>query len=319
MDQIQNEIRRARYAKALSFYKLATLILTISTAILAAVSFATKMNGSTRFLQASSAAVITLYVLIASSAIIALSSLFIFKSGYKIASGVKPVSYLAALPGLASLAILASSFPEFAKDTDDILTMLVALAAFFSLLHFLSHIINIGKSLALISAYLTIIFCFFIIAKLHFDFAIEMNAPAKLAIQFAAGASAFSILSDIRNVIDRPSPAQFVFAKTCTPVFSALCAAAAFTEVLENAARYGAYYILFPVFFAAYAIYSLANFFTAEITEFTPINEDDPEDPSPKGNAASDTEQGESGESESVSEEVTDSIAPETESDSTHI
>ncbi len=268
--------RTSAQARLLSIYKLITVGLAIVTVIASLLAYTSAMNNGSRFFNDSAASVI-LYVVLAIDMLFAFSALFLFKKNQKIESHSKLASYSAAIPCLASVLVLVWSFIDASKKPDNVWAILIALASVFSAFYFLAQIIRFDSTLILISGYVSIFLCLFIIAKLYVDLAIEMNSPVKLAIQFAAAAVATSILSDLRNLIDRPGPSQFVFSKVCTIMLALFCAAGTFTEAIESALRYGWAYVIYPIFLIAYAIFSSVELFTADVTEWSAPVETEPD------------------------------------------
>ena len=123
--------------------------------------------------------------------------------------------------------------------------------------------VRAGKAPTLILGYCRTIFFALIITKLYLDFSVELNAPVKLIIQFAASALMLSTVADLRIIAGRVSAGAFVLSKLLAMALCSLNTVLLITEILPHADKYGNNYIAFSLLIAFCGIENAFEFFAS--------------------------------------------------------
>lgn len=256
-------------------YKIAFAVLLGILVISAILAFTSGFESELRYFNNSPISIpfaITAIVTLA----LAVSSLFTLK-GCSTERYPEPLfRFVSILPTIAvirlvfhviwsELSRLADAAENGTEATLDVWSLILIVAAVFSVIYNLLEIFNLNKILRMISGLMQIIFCIVAIAKLYIDFSIELNSPIKLLLQFSAAAMILCTLSDLRGELDIPNATIFSLSRICSASLGLVSAAALFAEILPSADKYADYYSVYALVFVAYGIKSAAEFFSASI------------------------------------------------------
>ena len=246
----------------LNLYKIGVVTVAVLNVLMSIVLFSKNMQSGTRYFQETSAVRCTLALFVI-NVIFAFTTFIVFRKGESkpvVNMGVLKHSFL--FPAVAAAACVFSCFYG-----EKLTSMHFALAAcaLCSIIFALSHVIDIPKVAAIITGYIQIVFFIIIIFRLYVDFSVEMNAPAKLFLQFTALGAMINTLSDVRFFVDRESVRLFVFSKLSFACISIFTFTAALIHVAPNMAAYGKDYVIFPFYFFCAAIPCLIQLFTTSL------------------------------------------------------
>lgn len=265
-------------------YRIASIIATLLTVIIGTIAFILRSDSVGSYFERLPFKTL-LYILIILDILIALSASFIFKGKEKIdiENCARP-KFLYLLPALASAYIYFSLCKQIVTFKPDALSVVLLISAVFSQIFISSEYIKTGKTLTLISGFLHIVFCILVVAKLYFDWSIELNAPLKLLIQFTAVISALSATADLRVLTDNCSLARFMRVKSILLPLSLLSGIGAFIEAITHYDNYSSAYRIFPAFFFTCAVLEAVKFITASYKESShdEIHREKPQDDSPE-------------------------------------
>ena len=251
----------------LKLCKAGTAVALLLITAFSALTFSTRIEDTRRYFASSSFTFI-FYALIILTLLFAIVMSLLLKKADRLAPTDNAASkYSSLLPAIALIPILIQAFRTTPRNFFSVAIMATAL---FSVVFCLTSLSTMPKSLALISGYMQILFCIFIIAKLYLDHSVELNAPVKVLTQFAAAATTLSVVADLRYLVERPVTAQFIFSKSAAILFSLISGIGALTEVLPHPDKYGTDYLIFPIFFFAYGIHTAVRFFSATMREADP-------------------------------------------------
>ena len=255
-----------------NLYKIGAVAATILTALMSIVLFGNNMQAHSRYFNNSSAVRFSL-VLLALNICFALTPFVLLHGGAsKTGSIPKICRCLFLIPSVTAL--FCACLVLFRSDFG-VMTIALSTASLFSAIFTASYAVKMPKALSLISGYLQIIFMVLIISHLYMDLTVEMNAPIKLFIQFAAMAAIINTLADLRILIGKESVALFTFAKIAYLILSIFIAVAALIEVVPNIDEYGICYLLFPIYLFALSVPVAMQFFFTVLHEKAPAAKED--------------------------------------------
>lgn len=255
--------------------KIAFAVLLSMLVISAILAFTLGFEADIRYFN-NSPIIIPFAITAIASLALAASSLFTFK-GCSTERYPEPLlRFVSILPTIAVIRLVfhviwseLSRFSDAAESgteaTLDAWSLILIVAAVFSVIYNLLEIFNLNKILKMISGLMQIIFCIVAIAKLYIDFSVELNSPIKLLLQFSAAAMILCTLSDLRGELDIPNSVMFSLSRICSASLGLVSAVALFAEILPNADKYGDDYSVYALVFITYGIKSAVEFFSAQI------------------------------------------------------
>lgn len=264
-------------------YKIAVAIVLCILAVASALAFTLGFEADLRYFNDS---IIPIFLAIVSLAAlgVALSSLFLFKKRMALRHPEPLLRFVAMLPMIAMIRLIIHVlWSEITRIFDaeagsavtiDTWTVLILISAVFAVIYNLSEIFEMNKPLKLISGFLQICFCIFVIAKLYVDFSVEINSPIKLLLQFSAAAMLLCTLADFRQELGISNAPAFLVSRICSASFGIASAAALFAEILPNADKYGDDYSVYPLLFIVCGIKAAVELFTSSVSE-TEVDDED--------------------------------------------
>lgn len=201
--------------KIYEIYKLTAVALALITIVITTLTLCTRADVNSRYISDSPLAIL-FYVITVGGTLFSLSSIFVFRKTdnqlVKKSSLAEKLSNI--LPSLAAAACLFHSLIALTDKSSGTISVILCLTTVFAIIYHLSSIFSFSSVLKLISGYGQIIFCAVAIAQLYLDFSTELNSTPKLMIQFSLVAMMFNTLSDLRELIGKPLPSQFIMAKS---------------------------------------------------------------------------------------------------------
>ncbi len=241
-------------------YKYATILLALLTCALGASVFILFSEESGNYLTSSSLTVV-FYVLLCIDVIFAISASFLFKRADGISCESKIARYTNLVPAAAATYCLVTLSTSTERS---ILDILLIITAAFTVLFCVSKTAKLPDALSIGAGYGQILFCVLIVVKFYLDLSVEINAPAKLLLQFSAILAAFSTLSDIRCILGRSNAAQFVFSKTLVACLSPVAFVAVLTLPKASTGELRDY-LCYAVFLLTYAICEISSLLLATV------------------------------------------------------
>ena len=224
---------------------------------------------------------IPLAVAAAATAILALSSFFLFKRKKAEIHRESPLRFVAMLPMIAILRLimhisvnLITSVPHDRNNAVQAIIdpwmIAILVTAVFVVIYFLAQIFKMNKALELISGFLQILFCIFVIAKLYLDLSVEINSPIKLLLQFSAAAIILCTMADMRRSLDMCSAPLFCASRLLMLACGVTNTIALFAEIVPKADKYGELYSVYSLIFITCAIKAAVELFTFSLNEYIP-------------------------------------------------
>ena len=256
--------------KTVKSYKTAAGIITAVIIAVAAIIFFFFFDKESRYLT-SHASLTSLLVLLGAGAGFALSGVvFLNDTTLSETDGTYAsiCSFISAV-GIALFFIyyIYSCFTanNSASSGIDRLTLALIISSVFAFAYSVTKTVHAGKTLTLLFGYLRILFFALIITKLYLDFSVELNAPVKLIIQFAAAALMLSTVADLRIAVGRTGAPAFMSSKLFAMTLSSLNLVLLVAEIFPHAEKYGADYIAFSILIAICGIETVFQFFASKI------------------------------------------------------
>jgi len=248
------------YEVLYKIYKYVSLALTAITCVFGALSFYKCSEECGNYLPTSPLTNVFCVILVI-DVIFAISAMLLFKKAGRILTENKIPKYFSLIPAAAATYCLVTLSTSTERGVLDIFLMICAAL---TLLFCISRTVKLNDALALCAGYGQVIFGILLVARIYLDSSIEMNAPTKLLLQFAAITVSFSTLSDIRVLIDKSNAIQFVSSKA---LVACLCPVAFIAVTTLQRVKDGTdkEYLCFALFLLAYAACEIVKLFTANV------------------------------------------------------